>query len=240
MVPSGTVAAARAVHAGDARITGATKHADTGHEQRNVAVKLYYAPGACSLSPHIVAREAGLPIELVRVDTRTHRFEDARDFYEVNPRGYVPVLELDDGSRLREGAAIVQFLADHALRLPLVPPAGTLERVRVQEWRNFIATEYHKQFIWILRGASDKVLNQQRSKIGKVLAELELHLDERSFLTMPYFSVADAYAFTITRWCSLPKVMIDLEPYRHVRAYMARIADRDAVRGALMAEGLDS
>jgi glutathione S-transferase len=161
-------------------------------------VRLYYSPGACSLSPHFVAREAGLPIELVRVDTRTHRFADGRDFHEAHPRGYVPVLELDDGSRLREGAAIVQFLADR------------------------------------------EVLNQQCCKIGKVLAELEPHLGERSFLTTPYFSVADAYAFTIARWCGLLEVMIDLDPYRHVRAYMPRIADRDGVREALIAEGLDS
>lgn len=123
-------------------------------------MKLYYAPGACSLSAHIVAREAGLPIELVRVDTKTHRLENGRDFYEINSRGYVPVLELGDGTRLREGTAIVQFLADGMPQSRLVPPAGTLDRVHVQEWLNFIATEYHKQFIWILRGATGDVLTQ--------------------------------------------------------------------------------
>lgn len=203
-------------------------------------MKLYYAPAACSLSPHIVAREAGLPIELVRVDTKTHRVEGGRDFYEINPRGYVPVLELEDGTRLREGSAIVQFLADGTPQARLVPPAGTLDRVRVQEWLNFIATEYHKQFIWILRGAMEDVLSQQRSKIGKVLAELDERLSECTFLVGHTFSVADAYAFTITRWCTLPKLIIDLEPYRSVRAYMDRIAGRPAVQDALRAEGIVS
>src|SRR5215510_4945092 len=110
-------------------------------------MKLYYAPGACSLSPHIVAREARLPLDLVRVDTRTHRVEDGRDYYEVNPRGYVPVLEMDDGALLREGSAIVQYLADTAPAANLIPAAGTMERLRAQEWLNFIATEFHKQFI---------------------------------------------------------------------------------------------
>jgi glutathione S-transferase len=201
-------------------------------------MRLYYAPGACSLSPHIVAREAGLPVELVRVDTKTHRVEDGRDFHEVNPRGYVPVLELEDGTRLREGAAIVQFLADGVPQARLVPLAGTPARVRAQEWLNFIATEYHKQFIWILRGAPADVLSQQHGKIGNVLAELNQVLRERSFILGPTFSIVDAYAFTITRWCSLPKVMMDLGPYPHVRAYMARVADRPAVRDALIAEGL--
>ncbi len=202
------------------------------------SMKLYYAPGACSLSPHIVAREAGIPIELMRVDTKTHRLEDGRDFYEINPRGYVPVLECKDGTRLREGAAIVQFLADRMPQAQLVPPAGTLERVQVQEWLNFIATEYHKQFIWILRGATGDVLNQQRSRIGKVLAELEVHLGAHPFLVAQNFSIADAYAFTITRWCTLPKVMIDLGLYRSVSAYMERVAARPAVQAALVAEGL--
>lgn len=201
-------------------------------------MRLYYAPGACSLSPHIVAREAEVAVELVRVDTKTHRVEDARDFYEVNPRGYVPVLELDDGTRLREGAAIVQFLADSVPEARLVPPAGTLARVRAQEWLNFIATEYHKQFIWILRGAPSDVLNQQRGKVGNVLEELNQVLREHTFILGPSFSIVDAYAFTITRWCSLPKVMMDLAPYPYVREYMARVADRPAVRAALIAEGL--
>jgi glutathione S-transferase len=201
-------------------------------------MRLYYARGACSLSPHIVAREAGLPFQLVRVDTRTHRVEDGRDFHEVNPRGYVPVIELDDGSRLCEGAAIVQFLADAAPEAQLVPVAGTLARVRAQEWLNFIASEYHKQLIWMLRGAPPEVLSQQHAKVGKVLAELNHLLRERTFILGSSFSVVDAYAFAITRWCSLPQVMIDLEPYPYVCEYMARVADRPAVHAALIAEGL--
>jgi glutathione S-transferase len=201
-------------------------------------MKLYYAPGACSLSPHIVALEAGVPLELMKVDTKTHRIEGGRDFYEVNSRGYVPVLELDDGAMLREGSAIVQFLADGAPQAHLVPAAGTMDRVRAQEWLNFIATEYHKQFIWLLRGGPEEVLRAQREKIGRVLFELEQHLRSREYMMGDRFTVVDAYAFTITRWCNVEKVKFDLEPHGSVRAFLARIAERPAVQAALRAEGL--
>jgi glutathione S-transferase len=207
-------------------------------QSRPRAMKLYYAPGACSLSPHIVAREAGLTLGLSRVDTKQHRFDDGEDFYAINPRGYVPVLELDDGSRLREGAVIVQFLADSAPKAQLIPLPGSLARVRAQEWLNFIATEYHKQFIWLLRGAPDEIVQRQRIAIGKILAELDAHLAERSFIMDEKFSVVDAYAFTITRWCSLPTVSMDLTPFPHLTAYMMRIAQRARVVDALTAEGL--
>ncbi len=203
-------------------------------------MRLYYAPGACSLSPHIVAREAGLPLQLVKVDTKTHRIEGGRDFHAVNPRGYVPVLEMDDGALLREGSVIVQFLADRVPQARLIPTAGTIDRVRAQEWLNFIATEFHKPFIWLLRGvAAEEVLNAQREKIGKVLVELDQHLSVRTYAMGEQFTVVDAYAFTITRWCNLEKVKLDLDPYANVRAFLARLADRPAVRDALKAEGLD-
>ena len=220
-------------------------------------MKLYYAPGACSLAPHIVAREAQLPLELVRVDTRTHRLENGDDFYGINPRGYVPVLELADGSRLREGAVIVQFLADTARQgrvavrggcviepfaeqaaaaSDLIPPAGTMERVRAQEWLNFIATEMHKQFIPLLRGAPPEVLQAQREKVRKALAEVDGHLEWRRFVLGEAFSVVDAYLFAITRWCSLERVGVSLESFDHLAGYMRRVADRPAVRAALSAE----
>ena len=199
-------------------------------------MKLYYAPAACSLSPHIVAREAGLPLELVKVDTKMHRVEDGRDYYDVNPRGYVPVLEMDDGALLREGSAIVQFLADQAPQAHLIPAAGTMERVRAQEWLNFIATEYHKQFIWLLRGKPEEVLGTQREKIARVLAELDQHLSAREYMMGDQFTVVDAYVFVVTNWCTYVK--FDLEPYANVRAFQARVAERPAVRAALRAEGL--
>lgn len=201
-------------------------------------MRLYYAPGACSLSPHIVAREASLPLQLVKVDTKTHRIEGGRDFHEVNPRGYVPVLEMDDGALLREGSAIVQFLADRAPQARLIPVAGTMDRVRAQEWLNFIATEYHKQFIWLLRGGPEEILRAQREKVGKVLVELDKHLSVREHMMGDYFTVVDAYAFTITNWCNLEKVRFDLQPYANVRAFQARVAERPAVQDALKAEGL--
>jgi glutathione S-transferase len=203
-------------------------------------MKLYYAPGACSLSPHIVAREAGLPLELIKVDTRAHRIEDGRDYHQVNPLGYVPVLEMDDGALLREGSAIVQFLADRAPQAALIPAAGTIERVRTQEWLNFIATEYHKPFIWLLRGGPDEVLSAQRERIGRVLSELDRHLSARSYMMGEQFTVVDAYAYVVTRWCNLERVKLDLQPYANVRAFMARVAARPTVKDALSAEGLMS
>ena len=199
-------------------------------------MKLYYSPAACSLSPHIVAREAGLPLELVKVDTKAHRIEDGRNYHEVNPRGYVPVLEMDDGALLREGSAIVQFLADQAPQAHLIPAAGTMERVRAQEWLNFIATEYHKQFIWLLRGKPEEVLSTQRDKITQVLAELDQHLGTHTYMMGDEFTVVDAYAFVVTNWCNYVK--FDLTPYANVRAFQTRIAQRPAVQEALRAEGL--
>lgn len=201
-------------------------------------MKLYYAPGACSLSPHIVAREADLPFELLKVDTKTHRLTNGDDFYHVNPRGYVPVLELADGTRLREGCAIVQFLADSAPARGLIPVAGTMERVRAQEWLNFIATEFHKQFILLLRGAPEEVLQSQREKVHRVLAEMDGHFESHLHVMPMGFTVVDAYMFAITRWCSLERVAVSLERYAHVASFMRRVAARPAVQESLRAEGL--
>jgi glutathione S-transferase len=201
-------------------------------------MKLYYAPGACSLSPHIVAREARVPLDLVKVDTRTHRTERGGNYYEVNPFGYVPVLEMDDGALLREGSAIVQFLADRVPDAGLIPAAGTLDRVRVHEWLNFIASEYHQPFIWLLRGGPDEVLSAQRVRIGKVLSELDGHLQGRKYMLGQQFTVVDAYAYVVTRWCYLERVKVDLQPYVRLQAFMARVAARPAVKDALCAEGL--
>jgi glutathione S-transferase len=199
-------------------------------------MKLYYSPGVCSLSPHIVAREAAIPLTLIKVDTNTHTTEDGRDFYQINPLGYVPVLELDNGALLREGPAIVQYLADLAPKTQLAPASGSLDRVRLQEWLTFIGTELHKQFYWLFHPAPDEIRTAQREKVLKGLGELDRALEKRPFLTGGRFTVADAYAFTVVNWCNF--VSIDLKSYRNLQAFMARVAERPKVREALKAEGL--
>lgn len=200
-------------------------------------MKLYYSPGACSLSPHIVAREAGLPIELVKVDLKAHRTEDGRDYYRINPRGYVPALELDDGTLLREGPAIVQYLADQVPDAGLAPPAGTLERVRLQEWLTYIGTEVHKMFGWLFNPkAPDDAKTIVREKIASRFADIDQHLAGNAYLMGARMSVADAYLFVTLNWARLFK--IDLAPYPHLAAYHARVGQRPKVQEALRAEGL--
>jgi glutathione S-transferase len=203
-------------------------------------MKLYYAPGACSLSPHIVAREAGIALELERVDLRTnpHRTEAGADFTEINPKGYVPALRLDDGQLLTEGAAIVQYLADLAPESGLAPAAGTLERYRLQEWLTFVGTELHKMFSpWLFHPEyGEQAAQVARAKIAQRFAFLDAHLAEHSYLLGPSFTVADAYTFTIVAWAQLKR--IDLAAFPHLKRYMERIAARPKVREAMQAEGL--
>lgn len=199
-------------------------------------MKLYYSPGACSLSPHIVAREADIAIELVKVDLQTHRTADGTDYYRINARGQVPALELDNGTLLREGAAIVQFLADRAPAARLAPAPGTFERVQLQEWLSYIGTELHKQFNWLFHPAPEETRQAQRGKIAKALEQLDQRLSLNEYLMGSRFSIADAYAFTVVNWCSTVK--IDLAPYPRVQRFMARVSDRPKVQEALEAEGL--
>lgn len=199
-------------------------------------MKLYYSPGACSLSPHIVAREAGIPLDLVKVDLQTHKTADGADYYRINPRGHVPALELENGTLLREGAAIVQFLADRAPAARLAPPPGTFERVQLQEWLSYIATELHKQFYWLFHPAPEETRQAQRAKLAKAFEQLDQRLVRNSYLLGSQFSVADAYAFTVVNWCSMVK--IDLAPYPNVQRFIARVQDRPKVQEALKAEGL--
>ena len=194
-------------------------------------MKLYYARGTCSLSPHIVAREAGLSIELERVDilTKPHRTETGADFTAINPKGYVPALSLDDGEVLTEGVAIVQFLADLSPQSALAPAAGTIERYRFQEWLTFISSELHKMF-------SPCAADVARAKIAERFAFLDAHLATRPYLLGERFSAADAYAFTIVGWAG--PTHIDLAPFRHLRNYVERIGTRPMVKEAMRAEGL--
>ncbi|MGN6528739.1 MAG: glutathione transferase GstA [Burkholderiaceae bacterium] len=202
-------------------------------------MKLYYAVGTCSLSPHIVAREAGVALDLERVDIRPtpHVTASGVDFAAVNPKGYVPALVLDDGAVLTEGAAIVQYLADLNPAAGLAPPAGTRARVELQSWLNFIATELHKTYSpWLFHPEVGAQAQQvARARIAERLALVDRHLAAgRPFLLGDTFTVADAYLFTIVGWSEFADV--DLSAFEHVRGFVARVASRPAVREAMRAE----
>lgn len=200
-------------------------------------MKLYYSPGACSLSPHIVLRELGLPFSLVKVDLKTKRTADGADYLAVNGKGYVPALELDDGQVLTEGPAIVQYLADRKPEAGLAPPNGTLERYRLQEWLNFISTEVHKQFSPLFApNTPDATKEAQRERLAGRFEWLSKQLASKDYLLGKAFSVADAYLFTVLNWCGF--VGLDLGKWPVLAQYHARIAARPAVQEALKAEGL--
>jgi glutathione S-transferase len=200
-------------------------------------MKLYYASGACSLSPHIVAREAGIAIDTVKVDLTTKKTEDGQDFLVLNPKGYVPALCLDNGQILTEGPAIVQYLADQKPASRLAPSAGTMERYRLQEWLSFLGTELHKSFSPLFNQASsDDAKREAKESITKRFTYLDQKLAGSKYLMGETFTVADAYAFTIVNWANF--VGIDLKPYPNLSAYLGRIGARPKVQEALKAEGL--
>lgn len=200
-------------------------------------MKLYYSPGACSLSPHIVAREAGLAVELVRADIKAKTLPDGSDYRAINPKGQVPALLLDDGELLTEGPAIVQYLADQAPSTGLVPPAGTFARYRAQEWLNYVSSEWHKAFSPLF---NPKVPEEYRRIVRDQLAAkldfLAGHLAGRPYLMGDTFTAPDAYLFTILRWA--PVARLALSDWPAVAAYADRIKARPAVAAALAAEGL--
>lgn len=199
-------------------------------------MKLYFSPGACALHPQIALREAGIPFELVRVDLRAHKLaRGGEDYYGVNPKGYVPLLELDDGTRLSEGAVIDQYVADRNQDARLIPRAGTIERYRAQEWLNFIATELHKQFSPLFSPATpDEVKAQQRQKIAGRFDLVEKTLAKQPYLLGDAFSVADAYLFNMLRWTE--HTGIDRAKWPSLVAFYDRVAQRPAVQAALEAE----
>lgn len=200
-------------------------------------MKLYYAPGACSLSPHIALREAGLPFALERVDLRRRRTADDGDYLRVNPKGYVPALQFDDGSVLTEGPAIVQWVADQAPDAQLAPPAGTLARYRLIEWLNFIGTELHKAFGPLF--ASDvapAVREATVARLGRRFDQVAPALSDRPFLLGEQFTVADGYLYVVLRWAQ--PLQVDLARWPALGAFSARVAARPGVQQALQAEGL--
>ncbi len=200
-------------------------------------MKLFYAPGACSLSPHIILREGGFTFTLEKVDIRTKKTEAGADFLTINPKGYVPALQLDDGSLLTEGPAIVQFLADQVPDKKLAPASGTLERYRLQEALNYISTELHKGFSPLFNPAFPEEGKQlTRERLALRLGHMDAQLANQPFVLGAQFSVADAYLYTVLNWSRHTKV--DLEPFAALRAFHGRVADRPAVQEALKAEGL--
>ncbi|CAN5880194.1 glutathione transferase GstA [soil metagenome] len=198
-------------------------------------MKLYFSPGACSLSPHIALHEAGLAFEPVLASTKSHKLQNGTDYYDINPLGYVPMLELDDGTRLREGPAILQYIADLVPLKNLAPAAGTMPRYRLQEWLNFIGTELHKGFSPLFNPATpDEYKTVVKARLASRYAWLENELAGKEYLMGEHFSVADGYLFTITNWAK--PLGFDLSPYPTVMAWHARVSARPAVQEALKAE----
>lgn len=200
-------------------------------------MKLYYMPGACSLSPHIVAREAGIDLELVKVDGKTKRTEDGADFLAINPKGYVPVLGLDNGQVLTEGPAIVQYLADQKPASGLAPANGTLARYRLMEMLGYINSELHKSYSPLFSPDTPEATRQERTAyLLKRYALLDGVLAKQPWLLGEQFTAADAYLFTVTNWAR--HVALDLSGFPAILAFQRRVAERPAVQAAMDAEGL--
>ena len=200
-------------------------------------MKLYYAPGVCSLSPHIALEEAGLKHSLAKTDIRAKTTEGGGDYKSVNPLGYVPALELEDGTLLTEGPAIVQYIADKAPEKKLAPANGTPDRYRLQSWLNFVSSELHKGFSPLFNPAlSDDVKQVFKDRLATRLAHLDQHFAKNAYLMGETFTVADGYCFTVLRW-TVP-MKIDLAPYPNIQAYMKRVEARPGVQAAMKAEGL--
>lgn len=199
-------------------------------------MKLYYSPGACSLSPHIALLEAGLGHDLVRVDLKAKKLADGSDFLAVNPKGQVPVLVLDNGEQLTEGPVIVQAIADQAADKTLAPAAGTTERYRLQEWLNFLTSELHKNFSPLFAPVlSDDTKAFFRDRLMGKFKHVDEKLAGKDYL-MGAFSVADGYLYTMLRWADAHKM--DLSALKNLMAYKARMAARPKVQEALKSEGL--
>jgi glutathione S-transferase len=205
--------------------------------KKDPAMKLYLAPGACSLSPHIVLCESGLKFDIEKVSLSDKKTESGADYLTINPKGYVPALRLDSGDVLTEGPAIVQYLADQVPDKKLAPAAGSLERYRLVEWLNFISAEIHKTFgpLFNQQGPED-AKQAARDRLAGRFDYVEQHLKKSDYLLGNQFSVADAYLFTVLNWTGFLKFPMDRWPA--IQKYRQRIAARPAVQAALVAEGL--
>lgn len=200
-------------------------------------MKLYYSPGACSLASHIALYETGLPFEIDRLIKTSKMTVGGEDFMQINPKGYVPAIKLDDGSILTEGAAVLQYIADQKPDSGLAPKAGTMERYRLQEWLTFISSELHKSFSpFFNKDATEEVKTNARNLLAKRLGYVETQLANKPYLMGDHFTVADAYLFVVANWSN--HVGFDLSPFPRIQEYLARIAARPAVQAAMKAEGL--
>ena len=200
-------------------------------------MKLYFSPGACSLAVHIALREIGASFDGVAVDLAKHTTPDGADFHAISPRGYVPLLQLDNGSRHTEAASLLQYVADLDPSQALIGAAGSARRLAVVEWLTFVSTELHKVFSpWLWhKETADSTRQAAKDKLATRFTELDALLSQQHYLAGD-FSVADAYAFTIINWANF--LAMPLTPYPHVKAYLGRISQRPRVQGALRAEGL--
>ena len=200
-------------------------------------MKLYYSPGACSLSPHITLIESGLKFQPVMTSTKTHKLQDGTDYYTINPKGYVPLLELDSGERLSEGPAIVQYIADQVPGKKLAPANGTWARAKLQEWLTFIGTELHKTYSPLFSPSTpDETKSTQKAKLADRYTWVDAQLEGKDYLMGSEFSVADPYLFTVTSWAK--HVGVDLSAFKNLAAFMERMGARPSVQEALKAEGL--
>ena len=200
-------------------------------------MKLYFSPGACSLSAHIALHETGLDFEPVLANTKTHRLADGTDYHQINPLGYVPLLELHDGTRLTEVAAILQYIADQVPATGLAPPAGELARYQLMAWLNFIATELHKGFSPLFSKSTPEAYKPiAKDHLMQRLDWVNAQLQDRPFLMGERYTVADIYLFNITNWARL--VGLKLDDFAKLMALRARVAERPGVRAAMRAEGL--
>lgn len=200
-------------------------------------MKLFYMPGACSLAPHIVANEAGIDLDLVRVDGKSKKTEQGQDFLATNPNGYVPALVLPDGELMTEASVVVQYLADQKPETGLMPKAGDMARYRVQQWLAFVATELHKVFgAFFKPDTPDATKEINRAHLSRRLAYVDQKLEGRSYLTGDAFTAADAYLWTVLGWAKF--IGFDLSPFANIQRYLGTVAARPAVQKTLRAEGL--
>ncbi len=200
-------------------------------------MKLYYSPGACSLSPHIALLEAGLPYDLVKVDLRAKKIENGDDYLKVNPKGQVPALVLDNGELLTEGPVIVQIIADKAAGKNLAPSRDSAERYKLQEWLNYITGELHKNFGPMFSPVlADDAKAFFKDRVMGKFKYLESVLAGRDYLMGKQFTVADGYLFTMLTWAD--RMKFDLSSMPNLLAYKARVAARPKVQEALTKEGL--
>lgn len=206
-------------------------------------MKLYFSPGSCSLSPHIALREAGLDFELIRVDTKTHKYADGQDYYKINELGYVPALQIENGEVFREGATLIQYIADLVPESGLAPKNGTIERYRLQEWLSFLSTEIHKGSIPLFYGAGNYI-DIAKTKLLNHFKWIDKQLANQQFLMGSQFTIADGYLFALTGWVkadwmvSVYNLDADLTDLKNLAAWHRRVISRPTVQESMKAEGL--